>query len=89
MKLSSEDLYQLRKARLLAEKRALAAQQAEQGYQELLLEMEQRYGVLGKPTRIDLSLGEIMEETAGNSRDGGKVDRLEGLRIEAAPVRSD
>ena len=89
MKLSSEDLYQLRKARLLAEKRALAAQQAEQAYRELLLEVEQKYGVLGRATRIDLSLGEIVGETADSRGDGAKEDRLEELAIEGAHGRSD
>ena len=50
MKLSDKDLYQLRKARLLIEKRTLAAQQAEQAYRELLLEIRNECGIIGQET---------------------------------------
>ncbi len=70
MKLSDRELYELCKARLLAEKRALAAQQAGQAYRELLLEVENRYGLVGKPVCIDFQTGEIKEKTAGEPQDG-------------------
>ncbi|MBF8267219.1 MAG: hypothetical protein HW388_727 [Dehalococcoidia bacterium] len=59
MKLSPKDLYRLRLAQLVAQRGALRAQQAEQTLRELVLEMEQQYGLLGTTSSIDVHTGEV------------------------------
>ena len=71
MKLSDKDLYRLRKAQLAAEKRTLAAEQAEQAYRELLLDIHHEYGVIGKAVAIDLETGEITAP-GGKKHNNGK-----------------
>ena len=79
MKLSDKDLYRLRKAQLLVEKRGLAAQQAEQAYRELLLEIRNECGIIGQATPIDLETGEIIntgDEKPKNGKSKGDVGQL-------------
>lgn len=70
MKLSGKVLYRLQKAQLLVEKRQLAAQQAEQAYKELLLEIQQECGIVGQATPIDLETGEIVQPVEEKPRNG-------------------
>ena len=51
--LSPEDRYQLRKAQMDADKRALEAQKAQQELERLTLELEHRYGLLAEGRSID------------------------------------
>ncbi|GEM_PF-3919121 len=57
--LSPRDLYQMRQAQLLARRRALQAQLAEQMARELLLGLERKYGLLGHSAQIDIHSGHI------------------------------
>jgi hypothetical protein len=61
MKASAEDLYQLRKARLDAERKTLEAQLAENRAKSLLLYIERRYGLLGTEATLDIHSGQITE----------------------------
>ena len=58
-KVSTTDLYHLRHAHLAAQRAALMAQQAEQAFRELVLELEQRYGLLGTTSTIDVHTGDV------------------------------
>ena len=59
MKISVRDLYRLRHTRLVAQRAALKAQQAEQTLREMLLELEHQYGLLGTNALIDVHTGEV------------------------------
>ena len=59
MKASAEDLYQLRKARLDAERKTLEAQLAENRAKSLLLYIERRYGLLATEATLDIHSGQI------------------------------
>ena len=65
MRLSPKDLYRLRHAQLAAQRGALRAQQAEQAFRELLLEMEHQYGLLGTNASIDVHTGEVQASPDG------------------------
>ncbi|MEE9198470.1 MAG: hypothetical protein V3U26_01595 [Dehalococcoidia bacterium] len=64
MRLSPKDLYAIRRAHLLAEHKALAAQLANHSVKQLTLELERRYALLSKNARLDINTGEIREEGA-------------------------
>ena len=70
MKASAEDLYQLRKARLDAERKTLEAQLAENRAKSLLLYIERRYGLLATEATLDIHSGQITEaaEERGGER---------------------
>ena len=53
LELTPEDRYQLRKAQMDADKRALEAQKAQQELERLTLELEHRYGLLADGRTID------------------------------------
>ena len=57
MRLSSRDLYRLNRAHLEAQRTALRARLAHQALQELSLELERRYGLLGKEVDVDAETG--------------------------------
>lgn len=59
MRLTPRDLYQLRRARLLAQRAALRAQFAQQQLQELSLDLERRYGLLTREAVLDMETGVI------------------------------
>lgn len=59
MKISTRDLYRLRHTQLAAQRAALKAQQSEQAFRELLLELEHQYGLLGTNASIDVHTGEV------------------------------
>ena len=59
VKVSTTDLYRLRHTQQAAQRAALKAQQAEQAFRELLLELEYQYGLLGTNAVIDIHTGEI------------------------------
>lgn len=77
MKLSARDLYCLRHTHLATQRAALKAQQAEQTFRELLLEMEHRYGLLGTNASIDVHTGEVQaspDDGKGVGGEQGKED---------------
>ena len=62
MRVSAEALYQLRKARLEAERKQLLAGLAENKAKSLLLEMERRYGLLASEATLDIHSGQINKD---------------------------
>ena len=67
MKISTRDLYRLRRIRLVAQRSALRAQYAQQQLEELVLELERSYGTLTKDTVMDIQTGRIQfREGASN-----------------------
>ena len=69
MKLSTRDLYRLRHTQMAAQRAALRAQHLEHIYRELMLEMERKYGFLGKSGSVDVNTGEIVEGTTPLQRE--------------------
>ena len=63
MKVSANDLYRLRRAKLDAERKTLLAGLAENRAKSLLLEMERRYGLLATEATLDIHSGQITQET--------------------------
>ena len=59
MRVSHYDLYSLRKAHLLAERKVLVAQLAQHSLKRFTLEMERKYRLLGKDGRLDMNTGLI------------------------------
>jgi len=59
MRASAKDLYQLRKAKLDAERKTLEAQLAENRAKYLLLYIERRYGLLATEATLDMHSGQI------------------------------
>lgn len=55
--LSSDDLYKLRRAVAIAQRARLKAGMAQQALRELVLEMEHRYGLLGRDMHLDVYTG--------------------------------
>ena len=70
MKLSSRDLYAIRKAQLLAERKTLVAQLAQHSVRCLSLEIERKYDLLGKDVQLDVATGVIVHGKEGNPQDG-------------------
>ncbi|MFQ5873024.1 MAG: hypothetical protein ACE5JL_04395 [Dehalococcoidia bacterium] len=67
MRVSPKDLYALRKAHLLAERKALVAQLAQHSLKHLTLELERKYSLLAKSAQLDVNTGIIQEdETPSN-----------------------
>ncbi len=75
MKLATRDLYRLRKANLEAQRALLRAQAAQQTLKEITLELERRYGLLGRDATVDVHTGKIQlprgDEQDGSDRDAG------------------
>lgn len=69
MRLAAEELYRLRRAQLLAQRKALEAQEAELCLRGAMLEIEQQYGLLAREATLDLATGEIREATDEPFRD--------------------
>ncbi len=65
MRLSPKDLYALRRAHLLAERKALVAQLAHHSLQRLTLELERRYALLAREARLDIHTGLIQRDDTG------------------------
>ncbi len=67
MRITPRDLYLLRKTGLQMRRDVLRAQQAERRYQELLLHLERKYGLLDAGTGgvIDPQTGEVRVEGIG------------------------
>jgi hypothetical protein len=61
-RLSLSDLLRLRLAVNSARRSQLKAELARQSVRELLLEMEQRYGLLGRDASLDVHTGRIQGE---------------------------
>jgi hypothetical protein len=59
MRAAAEDLYQLRKAKLDAERLQLLAGLAENRAKSLLLDIERRYGLLATEATLDIHSGQI------------------------------
>lgn len=57
MRLSARDLYRLKRAHLEAQRSALRAQLAHQSLQELVLELQRRYGLLGEVVTLEPTTG--------------------------------
>ena len=57
--LSPQDLYRLRRASLNAQRALLSAQAAQQAVKDITLQLERKYGLLGKNASIDAHTGEI------------------------------
>lgn len=53
------DLYRLRRTALEAQRARLRAEQVDQNLKELLLEIERKYGLLGRNAAIDIHSGRI------------------------------
>jgi len=62
MRASATDLYQLRRARLDAERKTLLGQLAVNRASCLLLEMERRYGLLATEATLDIHSGQITKD---------------------------
>ena len=60
-RISPKELYLLRRAQLEAERKALAADLARQAVKEFLLNLERKYGLLGKEGYVDIHTGSIKE----------------------------
>ena len=71
MRLSPKDLYALRKAHLLAERKALVAKLAHHSLEHLTLEVERKYNLLAKDARLDIDTGVVQED--GNPSNGGEA----------------
>lgn len=72
-RLSPRDLYQLRRVHLKAAEAALLAQQARGRLEAIILELEQRYGLLGHHATVDIRTGQVTLEPqapAGAHGDG-------------------
>ncbi len=77
MKLSTRDLYRLRHTQMAAQGAALRAQHLEHIFRELMLEMERKYGFLGKSGSVDVNTGEIVDGSTPLQRekeDGSDTD---------------
>ncbi|MBI2165383.1 MAG: hypothetical protein HYU29_03135 [Chloroflexi bacterium] len=61
-RLAPRDLYLLRQAQQRAKRLSLRAQLAQQEMEELLLDMERRYGLLGERVTVDISTGLILPD---------------------------
>ena len=66
---SVRDLYRLRRASLQTREAALRAQMAQHQLEALTLELELRYGLLGREATLDIHTGRVTE-TPGASPDG-------------------
>ena len=73
--LSPEDHYQLRKAQMDADKKALEAQKARQELERLVLELEHRYNLLATRQTIDPKTAAI-EGSLPTRKSNGKEPTL-------------
>ena len=64
---SIRELYLLRRADLRARRKLLEAQLAQQAFQELVLQVERRYGLLGARAQLDIHTGRIVWEGQNES----------------------
>jgi hypothetical protein len=82
--LHSEDSYQLRKAQMDADKRALEARKAQQELERLVLELEHKYDLISDGRTIDPRTATI-QGTPHTSKSNGKepLDALETAALEA------
>ncbi len=64
-RVSARDLYAIRRAYLGAEVAAIKAQSAQRAFEEILLEMERKYGLLATDSTLDARTGEISEAKNG------------------------
>jgi hypothetical protein len=69
--LTSDDSYQLRKAQMDADKRALEARKSQQELERLVLEMEHKYGLIAYGRTIDPKTATI-QGTTPTHRGNGK-----------------
>ena len=69
MRACAEDLYQLRKAKLDAERMQLLAQLAENKAKSLLLDIERRYGLLATEATLDIHSGQITPMGIGEAEE--------------------
>ncbi len=60
-KISPKELYLLRRAQLQAERKMLVAHLAQQAVREFLLNLERKYGLLGKEGYLDIHSGSVKE----------------------------
>ena len=67
VQLTPRDLYRLRRARLSVQRATLRAQMAQQELQEITLELERRYGLLGKAAQLDMQTGAITEASTNGA----------------------
>ena len=65
MQLTPQDLYRLRRARILVQHATLRAQYAQQQMEELTLELERSYGILTRYATLDMQTGRIQVSEAG------------------------
>lgn len=62
MKVSPRDLYALRKARLLAERKDLVSRLSYCTLKRLTLEIERKYALLTRNARLDINSGAILND---------------------------
>ena len=60
-RISPRELYLLRRAQLHAERKMLVAHLAQQVVREFLLNLERKYGLLGKESYLDIHSGSVKE----------------------------
>ena len=64
MRVKAWDLYRLRRARLIAERRELEAQLAQNEAKAVLLRLELKYDLLAKEAVLDLHTGQVTLSTS-------------------------
>ncbi|MBI4200195.1 MAG: hypothetical protein HY535_06960 [Chloroflexi bacterium] len=82
MQLAPKDLYRLRQRRLAAQRAALQAHLVELQLQTLTLEMERRYGLLGKDVAVDQRTGVVTEATSAPGSPNGSQQPSSSARGE-------
>ena len=91
MELHPDDRYQLRKAQMDADRRALEARKAQQDLERLVLELEHKYGLIGDERSIEPRSASVQGPEAGPAaarRGNGKEtqEALEATILEQAPA---
>lgn len=76
-KLAPDDLYQLRRAIATAQRARLKAEMAQQSLRELVLDLEQRYGLLGRDMHLDVHTGQIRNGSSSSPSDNHAESRKE------------
>ena len=82
--LHSEDSYQLRKAQMDADRKALEARKAQQELERLVLELEHKYGLIAEGRTIDARTATIQGAPSTRKNNGKEsLDALETAPLEA------
>ena len=85
MTLATRDLYRLRKANLEVQRALLKAQTVQQTLREIALELERKYGLLGREATVDIHTGkiqiysELRPEVDPDSASGDEVGPVESM----------